>query len=87
MVQTLQSIDNTMDQNHQAILAALQTNNDVRVAANPQIGAGNNQVIQAHQPYNQGNDRRWESGLKVDIPEFQGSIRGEDLLDWLIAVE
>ncbi|ESQ56324.1 hypothetical protein EUTSA_v10027485mg, partial [Eutrema salsugineum] len=32
-------------------------------------------------------DRRWESGLKVDIPEFQGSVRGEDLLDWTIAVE
>ena len=32
-------------------------------------------------------DTRWESGFKVDIPEFQGGIRGDALLDWLVAVE
>ncbi|XP_024013113.1 uncharacterized protein LOC112087328 [Eutrema salsugineum] len=32
-------------------------------------------------------DCRWEMGFKVDIPEFHGSIRGEDLLDWIVTVE
>ncbi|OAO89346.1 hypothetical protein AXX17_ATUG01780 [Arabidopsis thaliana] len=32
-------------------------------------------------------DTRWESGFKVDILEFQGGIRGDALLDWLVAVE
>ncbi|CAL9224494.1 unnamed protein product, partial [Arabidopsis halleri] len=32
-------------------------------------------------------DRRWEAGFKLDIPEFHGSIRGEELLDWLTAVD
>lgn len=30
---------------------------------------------------------RWESSFKVEIPEFHGGVRGEDLLDWLVAVE
>ncbi|KFK41880.1 hypothetical protein AALP_AA2G183700 [Arabis alpina] len=37
--------------------------------------------------YKERNDRHWESGFKVEIPEFHGSVRGEELLDWLVAVE
>lgn len=33
------------------------------------------------------DDRRWEAGLKLDIPEFHGGAKGEELLDWLVAVE
>ena len=33
------------------------------------------------------DDRRWESGLRIDIPEFQGSGRPEELLDWINAIE
>ncbi|XP_024038267.1 uncharacterized protein LOC112097314 [Citrus clementina] len=33
------------------------------------------------------NDRRWESGLRIDIPEFQGSGRPEELLDWINTIE
>ncbi|EOA34176.1 hypothetical protein CARUB_v10021678mg, partial [Capsella rubella] len=32
-------------------------------------------------------DKRWELGFKLDIPEFHGSIRGDELLDWLVAVD
>uniref|UniRef100_A0A0D3AV87 CCHC-type domain-containing protein n=1 Tax=Brassica oleracea var. oleracea TaxID=109376 RepID=A0A0D3AV87_BRAOL len=32
-------------------------------------------------------DRRWENGFKSDLPEFTGSIRGEELVDWLVTVE
>ncbi|CAA7058339.1 unnamed protein product [Microthlaspi erraticum] len=32
-------------------------------------------------------DNRWENGFKVDIPEFHGGIRGDDLLAWIISVE
>ncbi|ESQ50621.1 hypothetical protein EUTSA_v10023123mg, partial [Eutrema salsugineum] len=34
-----------------------------------------------------GRDIKWEVGFKVDIPEFQGRIRGDDLLDWIVTVE
>ncbi|KFK28006.1 hypothetical protein AALP_AA8G459300 [Arabis alpina] len=32
-------------------------------------------------------DRRWESGFKIEIPEFHGGVRGEELLDWLAVAE
>lgn len=32
-------------------------------------------------------DIRWESGFKVEIPEFHGGIRGDLLIDWLVTVE
>uniref|UniRef100_A0A0D3AGG0 Retrotransposon gag domain-containing protein n=1 Tax=Brassica oleracea var. oleracea TaxID=109376 RepID=A0A0D3AGG0_BRAOL len=32
-------------------------------------------------------DRSWELGFKVDIPEFHCGFRGEELLDWLVAVQ
>lgn len=32
-------------------------------------------------------DNHWERSFRVDIPEFQGGLRGDDLVDWLIAVE
>ncbi|XP_023638126.1 uncharacterized protein LOC17886241 [Capsella rubella] len=30
---------------------------------------------------------RWESGFKLDIPEFSGSLKAEEFLDWLNVVE
>uniref|UniRef100_A0A0D3CDP4 Retrotransposon gag domain-containing protein n=1 Tax=Brassica oleracea var. oleracea TaxID=109376 RepID=A0A0D3CDP4_BRAOL len=30
---------------------------------------------------------RWEGSFKVDIPEFHGGLRGDDLVDWLITVK
>ncbi|CAA7027706.1 unnamed protein product [Microthlaspi erraticum] len=33
------------------------------------------------------NSSRWESGFKVDIPEFSGSLNPEDFVDWLNMVE
>uniref|UniRef100_A0A0D3A7D7 Retrotransposon gag domain-containing protein n=1 Tax=Brassica oleracea var. oleracea TaxID=109376 RepID=A0A0D3A7D7_BRAOL len=32
-------------------------------------------------------DNRWENGFKVDIPEFHGGLKGDDLIDWMVAVE
>uniref|UniRef100_A0A0D3CXR5 CCHC-type domain-containing protein n=1 Tax=Brassica oleracea var. oleracea TaxID=109376 RepID=A0A0D3CXR5_BRAOL len=29
----------------------------------------------------------WEQSFKVDIPEFHGGLKGDDLIDWLISVE
>ncbi|CAN6887714.1 unnamed protein product [Brassica oleracea var. botrytis] len=33
------------------------------------------------------DDRGWEIGFKVELPEFHGGVRGEELLDWLVAVQ
>lgn len=30
---------------------------------------------------------RWESGFKLDIPEFHGSLTPNEFLDWLVSVE
>lgn len=38
-------------------------------------------------PFAVHQDRRWESGFKVDIPEFNGSLKGDELTDWLSQVE
>ena len=32
-------------------------------------------------------NNRWEQSFKVDIPEFHGGLKGDDLIDWLISVE
>ncbi|XP_024013903.1 uncharacterized protein LOC112087982 [Eutrema salsugineum] len=34
-----------------------------------------------------GRDNKWEASFKVDIPEFHGGIRGDDLLDWIVSVK
>ncbi|XP_024016241.1 uncharacterized protein LOC112089724 [Eutrema salsugineum] len=98
--QSIHTLGETLAQNQQTLIAAVTANNRVvgANANNEAIVLDNNprerphhQQIQHQQPEGrhnqQGNDRRWETGLKVDIPEFQGSVRGEDLLDWIIAVE
>ena len=33
------------------------------------------------------NNRRWESGMRTEIPEFHGSLQAEEFLDWLATVE
>jgi hypothetical protein len=35
----------------------------------------------------EGENRRWDTGLKVDIPEFHGELQAEEFLDWINAVE
>ncbi|XP_022857684.1 uncharacterized protein LOC111378688 [Olea europaea var. sylvestris] len=35
----------------------------------------------------QEDNRRWESGFKVDIPEFHGGLSPEEFLDWVTAVK
>lgn len=30
---------------------------------------------------------RWETGWKVEIPEFYGSLQPEEFIDWIIIVE
>ena len=33
------------------------------------------------------NSNKWESGFKLDIPEFKGCLQLEEFLDWIAAVE
>ena len=33
------------------------------------------------------NSNRWESGFKLDIPEFKGCLQSKEFLDWVVAVE
>ncbi|CAA7021374.1 unnamed protein product [Microthlaspi erraticum] len=46
----------------------------------PAYRHGRNDRVQ-YQP-----NRRWESGFKLDLPEYHGSLKGDDLLDWIVAV-
>ncbi|PKI57954.1 hypothetical protein CRG98_021669 [Punica granatum] len=38
-------------------------------------------------PTTETNQRRWETSLKIDIPEFQGDLQPEEFLDWLATLE
>ena len=31
--------------------------------------------------------RPWESGLRIDLPEFQGGLTPEEFLDWVAAMD
>lgn len=33
------------------------------------------------------NNRRWDTGFKVDLPEFHGGLESEELLEWISATE
>ena len=33
------------------------------------------------------NSNKWESGFKLDIPEFKGCLLPEEFLDWIATVE
>ncbi|CAL9226509.1 unnamed protein product [Arabidopsis halleri] len=35
----------------------------------------------------QGDNRRWESGFKLELPEFTGGLQSEDFLDWINITE
>ncbi|XP_034892461.1 uncharacterized protein [Populus alba] len=45
----------------------------------------------AHQPVQRrpahDESRRWETGLKVDIPEFHGGLQADEYLDWINTVD
>ncbi|CAL9232869.1 unnamed protein product, partial [Arabidopsis halleri] len=45
------------------------------------------EIVNFRQPDHRFPDTRWEASFKVEIPEFHGGIRGDLLLDWLVAVE
>lgn len=33
------------------------------------------------------DNHRWESGFKLDLPDFHGSLQPEELFDWISSVE
>ena len=35
----------------------------------------------------QPEERQWERGFRIEIPEFNGNLSTEEFLDWLIAIE
>ena len=38
--------------------------------------------LRQHENFNS----RWENSFKVDIPEFHGGLKGDDLIDWLVGM-
>jgi hypothetical protein len=43
--------------------------------------------VHMHHPLVQTQANRWESGFKLDIPEFNGGLQLEEFLDWIAAVK
>ncbi|ESQ37159.1 hypothetical protein EUTSA_v10003071mg, partial [Eutrema salsugineum] len=43
--------------------------------------------VRRNDNFGDGRDNKWESGFRVDILEFHGGIRGDELLDWIVSVE
>ena len=54
---------------------------------NPFVEEGHRRNERMNHPNRDREDRSWETGFKVDIPESHGGVRGEELLDWLVAVQ
>lgn len=46
-----------------------------------------NRREQRRLPMRRQDHGRWESGFKLDIPEFEGSLEAADFLDWIADVE
>ena len=44
-----------------------------------------NQPVQRRPTHDES--RRWETGLKVDIPEFHGGLQADEYLDWINTVD
>lgn len=65
----------------------LSDDGSTEVEDNPFADEDNLQEIRRHRHVRDREDRRWELGFKVDIPEFHGGVRGEELLDWFVAVQ
>ncbi|XP_010445304.1 PREDICTED: uncharacterized protein LOC104727952 [Camelina sativa] len=55
------------------------------------LGRDHYQQIRLHRNNNPNNNTslaaRWESGFKLETPEFSGSLKAEEFLDWLNMVE
>ncbi|XP_033148793.1 uncharacterized protein LOC117134443 [Brassica rapa] len=51
------------------------------------FAAENHRRNRARPRHRDHDDRGWELGFKVELPEFHGGVRGEELLDWLVAVQ
>ena len=47
----------------------------------------NNQNNQPPLNQNLVRENRWEGGLRIDIPEFTGSLNPDEFLDWCNTVE
>ena len=43
--------------------------------------------VHGHQPLVQAQANQWESGFKLDIPQFNKGLQPEKFLDWIAAVE
>ncbi|CAA7028459.1 unnamed protein product [Microthlaspi erraticum] len=85
---SIQELAETMLQNNQS-RQGLDSDSD-ETLDNPFAG-GKDQRRQLQEDLREedGNtgDRNWELGFKVEIPEFHGGARGDELLDWLVAVD
>lgn len=53
---------------------------------NPFADGGQHHQHHDHHPRNNEN-QRWTSGIKLEIPEFHGGSKPEELLDWFVAVD
>lgn len=54
---------------------------------NPFAERGEQRQLQGVIVAPRGDDNRWESGFRVDLPEFSGSLQPDELLDWISSVE
>ena len=60
---------------------------DIEEEDNP-FGDGPRQLHQRNDRPNRNYDnQRWTSGIKIEIPEYNGGSSPEDLLDWFVTVD
>ena len=63
---------------------------EVGLDDNPFAGLHEQELRQQHPAdivVRDGENRRWEAGFKVDLPDFHGTMKAEELLDWISTTE
>ncbi|XP_078161156.1 uncharacterized protein LOC144556644 [Carex rostrata] len=83
-----------MQQNQTALLERMDNNQTQLITTlMEQLNPNNNNREQGPQNRDQVNppvrerDRNWDGGLRVEIPDFSGSLKPEEFLDWTNTVE
>ena len=83
-----------MQQNQTALLERMDNNQTQLITTlMEQLNPNNNNREQGPQNRGQVNppvrerDRNWDGGLRVEIPDFSGSLKPEEFLDWTNTVE
>ncbi|XP_013601267.1 PREDICTED: uncharacterized protein LOC106308675 [Brassica oleracea var. oleracea] len=85
---TLLALNSLNDNNATTTTLSLKNKSTMHDVLDNPFGDNNQQRQQHHhRQHCNDDDFRWNLGLKIDIPEFHGGSKPEELLDWFVTVD